>query len=417
MVFFKTTALLTALPFVAAYPWAMELNEQLQKREEPPSRDPVFLSGRPNTGNPSVGFDVRAQFVNVTRGSGREFVAPTSGDLRGQCPGLNAAANHGFIPHSGILSTAQTVKGLGDAYNMSPDLATVLAVIATALSGDPIGGTWSIGGAYSPTVPIFPAGGIVSTHNKYENDASIVRGDAYLNGGNVGVFQMRSWEHLYQLAEEYTLDDIAKQSDYVTRWSVLNNPYYFSGPFSGLVAPAAHDFVINFMSNHSAEKPGGTLTRETLKSFFAVTGDAPGSFVHNRGQERIPDNWYKRPAANAYNLVNVLQDLLVNNAMYPGSIRIGGNTGTVNSFAGVDLGDLTGGAFNLATLGQGNNGACFLLQASLAGLPSATLPLLGTVGSILNWATQQLGPISSSLGCPQLATFDDTLFNQFPGAS
>jgi hypothetical protein len=102
--------------------------------------------------------------------------------------------------------------------------------------------------------------------------------------------------------------------DYVTRWSIANNPYYFSGAFSGLVAPAAHNFVINFMSNHSAEKPSGTLTREVLKSFFAVTGE-PGSFVHNRGQERIPDNWYKRPFANALNIPEVLADVGVNNAV------------------------------------------------------------------------------------------------------
>lgn len=60
------------------------------------------------------------------------------------------------------------------------------------------------------------------------------------------------------MAESYTLDDVAAQSDYVTRWSILNNPYYFSGPFSGMVAPAAHNFVIHFMSNHSAEQPGGS---------------------------------------------------------------------------------------------------------------------------------------------------------------
>jgi hypothetical protein len=125
---------------------------------------------------------------------------------------------------------------------------------------------------------------------------------------------MRSWEHLYNLAEEYTLDDAAAQSDYVTRWSILNNPYYFSAPFAGLVAPAAHNFVINFMSNHSAEKPGGTLTRDVLKQFFAVTGE-PGSFEHHRGQERIPDNWYKRPLANAYNIPETLTDVFTNNAV------------------------------------------------------------------------------------------------------
>jgi len=35
-------------------------------------------------------------------------VAPLSTDERGPCPGLNAAANHGFIPHNGIVNTAQS---------------------------------------------------------------------------------------------------------------------------------------------------------------------------------------------------------------------------------------------------------------------------------------------------------------------
>lgn len=34
---------------------------------------------------------------------------------------------------------------------------------------------------------------------------------------------------------------------------------------------------------------------------------------------------------------------------------IGGNTGTVNSFTGVDLGDTTGGVYNAQTLFEGNN--------------------------------------------------------------
>jgi hypothetical protein len=89
-----------------------------------------------------------------------------------------------------------------------------------------------------------------------------------------------------------------------TRWSILNNPYYFSGPFSGLVAPAAHNFVINFMSNHSAETPGGTLDRETLKSFFAVSGE-PGSFTLNRGHERVPTNWYRRPSTSQHTIPEV----------------------------------------------------------------------------------------------------------------
>lgn len=128
---------------------------------------------------------------------------------------------------------------------MSPDLAIFLAALSIGIAGDPVAGTWSIGGEYPTTLGLFRATGIAGTHNQYESDASIVRGDAYLNNGNVGVFQMRSWERLYALAEDgLTLDKAADQSDYQTRWSISNNPYYFSAPFAGLVAPAAHNFVI-----------------------------------------------------------------------------------------------------------------------------------------------------------------------------
>jgi hypothetical protein len=55
---------------------------------------------------------------------------------------------------------------------------------------------------------------------------------------------MRAWNKMYERAESYTLDDAAAQSDYNVRWSILNNPYYFSAPFSGQGAAAAHNFVI-----------------------------------------------------------------------------------------------------------------------------------------------------------------------------
>ncbi|PPJ58085.1 hypothetical protein CBER1_05299 [Cercospora berteroae] len=392
-------ALLAALPMAAAYPWAMEASSQMQKRQEvePPAREPLFLSGRSNTsplGSPV--FNAEEQFVDVGPGSGHEFQSPATGDIRGQCPGLNAASNHDFLPRSGIVSIADTITGLADAFGMSPDLSLFLAVLSVAIAGR--------------------ATGIAGTHNQYESDASIVRGDAYLNGGFVGAFQMRSWENFYAMGEEYTLDMAAAQSDYVTRWSILNNPYYFSAPFAGLVAPAAHDFVINFMSNRSEENPGGVLTRDVLKQFFGVTGE-PGLFVHNVGQERIPDNWYRRSSTVQYNIPEVVADVFVNNAMYPGIVRFGGNTGTTDSFAGVDITDLTGGALNAQSLLEGNNGACFFLQASQQAIPDALDPALGAIGSVANWAAQQLGPIADKLACPQLIDFESSLFDQFPGAS
>lgn len=102
---------------------------------------------------------------------------------------------------------------------------------------------------------------------------------------------------------------------------------------------------------------------------------------------------------------------------YPGIVRFGGNTGTVNSFAGVDVTNLTGGVYNLADLAQGNNGACFFMQLATQGLPDATDTIVGLGKSVLEWATEQIAPLNSKLNCPQLADFNGAIFDQFPGAN
>lgn len=72
---------------------------------------------------------------------------------------------------------AEAVDGLGAAYGFGPEFAAALAVVAIALTGDPVGQKWSIGGPFAPAL-----GGLLSTpegiswsHNTYESDASIVR--------------------------------------------------------------------------------------------------------------------------------------------------------------------------------------------------------------------------------------------------
>lgn len=106
--------LLIGLQYASAYPWVMESAgisppKAYKKRAEPSVRQPLFLSGRKNTGigNNAPTFNAAAQRVDVTSGSGHDFHPPGTTDKRGPCPGLNAAANHGFIPRNGILTTAQ----------------------------------------------------------------------------------------------------------------------------------------------------------------------------------------------------------------------------------------------------------------------------------------------------------------------
>lgn len=99
-------------------------------------------------------------------------------------------------------------------------------------------------------------------------------------------------------------------------------------------------------------------------------------------------------------------------------VRIGGNTGTTNSFAGVDLGNLTGGVYTSANLFQGNNLGCFLFQALQQGLPSE---LEGLVSSLLQPAidlvNDKVDPVLQLLDCPALTEFDQSLFEQYPGYS
>lgn len=105
------------------------------------------------------------------------------------------------------------------------------------------------------------------------------------------------------------------------------------------------------MSNHTAEEPSGYLDGYDFKTFFGVSGE-PGPFVWNRGQERIPENWYKRPNDNQYASQDVVGDVLLGYFAYPDTLLIGGNTGTVNSFTGLDPGNLTDGVYKAQTLTQ-----------------------------------------------------------------
>lgn len=317
-----------------------------------------------------------------------------------------------------LTQTPIAISGLVEAYNLSPDLATFFAAVGVLLAGDIPSLTWSIGGGFSSTLPLILGNptGILGSHNKYEGDASFTRGDAHLHGGNVNVVQMDKWSSIMALASDgLTLADAAKQSSLNTEYSIQNNPYYFSGPLSGLVAPGAHNLVPALMSNHSAENPGGFLFPELLKSFFAISGNE-GSYVHHPGMERIPENWYKRPGGtDAYNTADLFLDLLVNLEEYPGIIRVGGNTGTVNSFTGVDLVNLTGGAFNAETLLQGNNLACFALQASMAIGRDDLGNVANLLGTLLSTVLQPIESVVQGLACPQLNEFHSELFSIFPG--
>ena len=93
-------------------------------------------------------------------------------------------------------------------------------------------------------------------------------------------------------------------------------------------------------ANHSAANPDGFLGRDTLKSFYAISGP-DDKLVYSPGNERSPENWYTRAADNLYTVPLVDMDISDIFQQHPELVAFGGNTGTVNSFAGLNIADLT----------------------------------------------------------------------------
>ncbi|KAI5361337.1 putative chloroperoxidase [Septoria linicola] len=410
-----------------AFPFALEANEKIGLPT--PSPLEALSKARGNCGNiPCLTFDEKDQFVSTT--GEHAYASPLPGQIRGPCPGLNAAANHGYLPRSGVATILQTVDGLGQSFGMGPVLSAFLAAYGVLMTGDPVLGTWSIGGAQPTNVLtkalLGQAQGISNSHNTYETDMSIGRKDAYINNGDAHSLDIKQFTQAYEWgvkdgSDRYTLDKFAQDFRNKGAQSIATNPYFFSAPFSGvLVAPAAYMFVINLMSNHSAEEPNGWLDGEMFKTFFAVEGQYP-NFKWLPGQERIPERWYRRPSTQMYDAANVNSDVAVQYTAYPDSFKLGGNANGVNSYAGVKLEDLTGGVMAMDSLFDPANpkAVCFMAQFTQALIPDAAGGLLGALSPVTKAVngliSSSIKPLAAGFDCPIVSRFDQSLFNKFPG--
>lgn len=261
--------------------------------------------------------------------------------------------------------------------------------------------------------------GISGSHNKYESDTSPTRPDLWLAGQSYNL-EVPLFQKYYDALVEGVGADEQYQNllDFrIDRFnnSITTNPYFFSSPFAGvLVSPAGYNFPVRMMSNKSAEFPEGSLTKKDLMSFFAITGES-GNFQYNVGNERIPDNWYKRAIGDEYTIAGFLTDVVDYALQYPPLLDIGGNMGAPNTFAPVNLGSLTKGVFQTGSLLEGNNLECFVFQVAQAALPDIAAGAVGnlanTIKPFTDVVTQRLG----GLGCPQLQGIDESQFSKFPG--
>ncbi|KAI0523800.1 hypothetical protein F5B22DRAFT_659546 [Xylaria bambusicola] len=362
-------------------------------------------------------FDAKKQYVS-TKGK-HAFVPPSGSDRRGPCPGLNSMANHGYIPRNGIATIQEIVSGSMDVFGMGVDVATFLATYGAIFDGDLT--SFSIGG---PPPSLLDLGnllgepqGLSGSHNKFEGDASPIYGDLYQYGNNLP--QVSQFTALYELGQangdSVDLGVLEKYRVQRFEQSVENNPYFFYAPFSGIVTnTGAYIFIYRLMANKSAEHPEGLLDGETLKSFFAVTGDYP-HFTIKSGHERIPDNWYKRHPVDSHTLPYLAVDGLAVLLRHPQFLSVGGNTGTTNSFVGIDPANLTNGVYNSANLLEGNNAFCFGMQLVPQVAPDLLSGLYNDITNALSILTSAVDNATSGLNCPRLSGINKQKLNKFPG--
>lgn len=91
---------------------AATLAARHSRRQEIPNDALGVSKAQTNCGpTPCLNFDPEDQLVSVT--GQYAYASPAADEIRGPCPGLNAAANHGYLPRSGIASIEETVSGLG----------------------------------------------------------------------------------------------------------------------------------------------------------------------------------------------------------------------------------------------------------------------------------------------------------------
>ncbi|KAF2498991.1 Cloroperoxidase [Lophium mytilinum] len=349
--------------------------------------------------------------------SGKHAFQPPNfdaGDQRGPCPGLNALANHGYLPRDGIASMSKMMHRYSSrtVYGMGIDLGTLIGVMGTVYSGNPLSldPGFSIGGESSKVSNILgnvlgllgTPRGLDAAHNFIEADASNTRDDLYVTG-DAATMNMTLFMDIYNsMGDVLTFDDVGARIAKRFEESKASNPHFYSGPYTGMIGRnAGYAFTTRLLSNHSAEHPLGQMTKNVLKSFWAVYEDSkqPSGLVYKRGQEQIPSNWYRIPVD--YSLVQLNVDLLQWYLKYPATLSIGGNMGKVNSFVGVDFDDITGGVLNSATILEGNGLICFVLEVVKTFAPNSLATIFKTLATPLELITDTIAAPILSLACPE----------------
>ncbi|ORY82462.1 Chloroperoxidase [Protomyces lactucae-debilis] len=392
---FSTASALTLVGAAQAFPNMAKLMQagsaaQLEKRYTENMEAFGHLEKRAYGGNTGV----------------HQYVAPKAGDYRGPCPGLNAAANHGYLNHNGVTDFAQLVQAQMDVYNVGIDLAILLCTVSIPLDGDIVTTRMSIGGDATALTALggelqgntLGRQGGLNTHNTFEADSSLTRNDVFLANGDNYSFNGTLFGMMTQTCQETSggLYDFACMTKYREQRyyeSKANNPNFYFGVKS-LLLFGASSFLYTLMPNGNDNIPSYAV----VSSFFGAGKNADGTFKsHAAGVgEKIPDNWV--PRKTPYTITDVGSEILKQYFGTTPPVAFGGNAGSLG-FNALNAGTaIQNGQLNVKTA---SDLRCLLFQIATDNYPSSLsggVALLSAAGKA--FAVAKLLPYTTVSGCP-----------------
>ncbi|KAL9089856.1 MAG: hypothetical protein Q9159_002326 [Coniocarpon cinnabarinum] len=318
-----------------------------------------------------------------------QFTAPDySTDIRGPCPGLNAAA----LSHDGVVTFNELVDAQQNVYNVGYDLAVLLAALGLTLAdGDPISMKLSIGcDATSRTAAVPLLAGSqpgLDGHNKFEADSSLTRNDFFTHNGDDFSFNGTLFGYMQDTCQgNFNRENLSVYRKQRWTQSQAENENFYFGPLSLLLYGAA-SFLYELMPSGPDYNPD----LPTISSFFGAQQNADGSFSFNQ-MEKIPDDWTTRLVP--YSIPLVANEIFT---MYnENPVPFGGNIGP-GMYTNIDSLASSGGNFNLSSP---QDVTCFLYQLSTERIPSALNAIITPTVDTLSLAASKLNPIFENLGCP-----------------
>jgi len=224
-------------------------------------------------------FIVCSSLCCIINPSSYPYVAPGPNDQRGPCPGLNAFANHGYLPHNGEASLTQLINVCTQVGGFDLELATVLSVYELLFTGSILTQQVSLGGSLLLVGPGF------DYHGGIESDASLTRGDAYF--GDNHSFNVTKWNEMAGISasspQPWGIEFFSGMRYLRYTQSLATNPLFYYTALQFIITSAG-----SYFANRVFRLPGQDATLTTMSSFF-INEALPDGFGCQSDQITVVD--------------------------------------------------------------------------------------------------------------------------------